>query len=92
MGSVPGLHVVTEPAVEIFVIQHSEGDLRGRAARQEEPSETVAQPGLVPEQAEQEGGEQEELHVYGHVPGHVDTVRLSGTVDISGEVVYVEKI
>ena len=78
--------------MEILVVHHSEGELRGGARGQEEASHEVAQPGSPPHQAEEEGGDQEELHVYRHVPGHVDTVRLPGPVDIRREVVDVEQV
>ena len=78
--------------MEELVVQDSEGDLRGRAGSQQEAGQTEAQPGPPPDQREEAGGEEEVLHVDGHVPGHVDAVRLASPVDISGEVVDVENV
>ena len=92
LGPVPRLHVVAEAAVKELIVDDSEGDLTGGTGSQEEGDERVAQDGTSPDQREYEGSEDEVLHVYRHVPGDVHTVRLPTTVDVSSEVVDVEKV
>ena len=89
---VVGLDIVTEAPVEIFIIKDGECNLTSCAGGNDDGHQRVADPGEPPDETEHQGGDDEELHVNGHVPGNIDTVGLAGAVDVLGIVVDVEEI
>mgnify|MGYP006975821393 FL=1 len=92
MTPVVGLDVVTEASVEIFVIKDGESDLTSCAGGNNDGHQGVADSGKPPDEAEHQGGDDEELHVNGHVARDIHTGGLARAVDVLGVVVDVEEI
>ena len=92
MEPVVGLDVVGLASVEIFIIEDGERDLTRSSSGYDDGHQGVADPRELPDEAEHQGGDDEELHVNGHVPGDVHTVSLARAIDIPSVVVDVEEI
>ena len=63
--------------MEEFIIHNGEGNLTGSSSGHQNTYDSVANLGVFPDQCQQDGGDDKVLHVYGHVPGDIDTVSYS---------------
>ena len=92
MTPVVGLDVVGEATVEIFIIDDGESDLTSSSGGDDDGNQGVANSGEPPDEAENQGGDDEELHVNSHVPRDIHTVGLTRAVNILGVIIDVEEI